>query len=90
MVSSAAKEIAPTIPALIARSLAEELQAPETQAAFEQLKDQFQSKGFARKFLLQTMGKTPTKLANTSNEYKQLPEASPENSEEILNESSES
>jgi len=90
MVQSAAREVAPMIPALIAHSIVEEMNSPETQAAFEHLKGQFQSKGSARNFLLQKMGRAPMKSVPTPNEYKQLPEALPENSEETLSESSES
>lgn len=94
MVQSAVKEVAPYIPALVAQTLNQEINSGEIKQAFANMRSQIRSNsngnGSGAAFLLQKMrGQSQNQLAG-SREHRQLPQASPENSEANSTDSSES
>lgn len=91
MVESSVKQVAPYIPALVMQTINQELNSGEIKQAFDDMRSQIKSNsngngnGSGAAFLLQKMRghPHPHQLTGTQ-EYKQLPEASPEDSTDLL------
>ena len=91
MVESSVKQVAPYIPALVMQTINQELNSGEIKQAFDDMRSQIKSSsngngnGSGAAFLLQKMRghPHPHQLTGTQ-EYKQLPEASPEDSTDLL------
>ena len=90
MFESSVKQVAPYIPALVMQTINQELNSGEIKQAFDDMRSQIKSNsngsgnGSGAAFLLQKMrGRPhPHQLTGTQ-EYKQLPEASPQDSTEL-------
>lgn len=84
MVVGSVKEVMPYVPALIAHAFSEELKSDEMREAFSKMRSQLKGKGTGAgaAFLQQQMGMSRNRL-KPATEYRQLQEASPENSSEV-------
>lgn len=87
MVEQSVKDIAPFIPALVIQTINTQLNSEEIMDAFEQMRSEIKKrKGGGAAFLLRKMQTTQARQVTTRNlmngteEPKQLPQASPENS----------
>ncbi|MBW4635236.1 MAG: hypothetical protein KME30_26080 [Iphinoe sp. HA4291-MV1] len=84
MVERSVKEIAPFIPALVVQTINQQLNSGEITEAFEQMRSQIrESRGSGAAFLLHRMQGSP-RLMPLGQDMRQLPQASPENSPDSL------